>query len=415
MKVYLLTIGDELLIGQVIDTNSANMAKMLATVGASVVGKMSVGDDATEMHDALQIATQKADVVLITGGLGPTKDDITKKVLAEFLGVGMAFHEPTYRWVQQLFKRFGRTIPDAVKDQCNLPENATVLHNKMGSAPGMWFEHEGAVIVSMPGVPYEMSYLMEHEVVPRLQAHFPGMPVAHRTLLTVGEGESTIAEKLESFESSLPDNFKLAYLPGISQVRLRLSGSNPDADTLEKTLDEKFAEMQSLLPSTLIVGQGDDTLESALGNLLVEKGLTFGTAESCTGGHVAHRITAISGSSTYYMGSIVAYSYEMKERRLDVNKSTLLEHGAVSEETVREMLTGAFDALGVDVAVSISGIAGPGGGMPNKPVGTIWMACGNKEKNITQKLQLGKDRIRNIQYTTVRALNMVRLFVLENY
>ena len=301
-------------------------------------------------------------------------------------------------------------MPAAVKEQAFLPKNCTVLPNKMGSAPGMWFDEGGKVLVSMPGVPHEMSYLMEHEVIPRLQKRFPGQPVAHRTLLTVGEGESQISEWISDFEENLPPNIKLAYLPGISRVRLRLTATGAGQITLEKQLEEKFEELKGLLPKALIAGSGDDTLEVVLGRLLTEKKLTLGTAESCTGGYVAHRITAVPGSSAYFLGSALTYSNELKMKLLGVEKTTLEQHGAVSEATVREMVAGALKLLGTDLAVATSGIAGPTGGTPDKPVGTIWLAVGNSERIVAQNLNLGKDRMRNIQYTAVRALNAVRLF-----
>lgn len=410
MTVHIITIGDELLIGQVIDTNSARMAKYLQIIGAKVTGRTTVGDVEADMLEAFRMASEKADVVLVTGGLGPTADDLTVKVLTDFYGTELVFHQPTLDYIERMFKRFGRPVPEAVRGQAYLPKNCTVLHNKMGSAPGMWFDEGGKVLVSMPGVPHEMSYLMEHEIVPRLRERFPGLPLAHRTLLTIGEGESRISEMISGFEKNLPDGISLAYLPGISRVRLRLTASGKDPKKMEQLLDEKFAELQTLLPAKLIAGYGEDTLETALGKLLAEKGLSLSTAESCTGGYVAHRITSVSGSSAYFMGSVVSYANEVKMNQLKVKNETLQAHGAVSEQTVREMVSGALDLLGTDLALATSGIAGPTGGTAEKPVGTIWLAVGNQERTVTQKLSLGKDRMRNIQYTAMRAMNAVRLF-----
>lgn len=411
MTVHIITIGDELLIGQVIDTNSAKMAQYLQTIGAQVTGRTTVGDEVADMHEAFRMATQKADVTLVTGGLGPTADDLTVQVLTEFYGTELLFHQPTLDHIERMFKRFGRTMPEAIKSQAYLPKNCTVLPNKMGSAPGMWFDVEGKVLVSMPGVPSEMSYLMEHEVVPRLAGRFPGQPIAHRTLLTIGEGESQISERIIGFEQNLQEGISLAYLPGTSRVRLRLTAKGDDQAAIEKLLDEKFAELQSHLPKALIAGYGEDTLEMALGKLLKEKGLTLSTAESCTGGYMAHLITSVPGSSAYFMGSVVSYANEVKRNLLGVKKETLKTHGAVSEETVREMVAGALKLLGTDLAVATSGIAGPSGGTPEKPVGTIWIAVGNNERTVTHKLSLGKNRMRNIEYSAMRALNAVRLFV----
>ena len=415
MTIHILTIGDELLIGQVIDTNSAKMAQMLQTIGGQVTGRTTVGDDWQAMLDALRMATQKADVVLVTGGLGPTKDDVTKKVLADFYGVGFVFHQETNEWIEKIYQRFGRPVPDSIRDQCLMPQNAVILRNKRGTAPGMWFDENDKVLVSMPGVPHEMEFIMEDGVLPKLQGRFPSDPLAHRTLLTVGEGESRISEMIQDLEENLPPFIKLAYLPGISRVRLRLTASHKDEGYMIKVLDAKFNELKNLLPSHLIVADEDISLEEALGKLLTKKGLTLSTAESCTGGYVAHLITSVSGSSAYYMGSILSYSNEIKMAQLGVKEETLKEHGAVSEQTVTEMVAGAVKLLKTDISVATSGIAGPTGGTPDKPVGTIWIAVGNGEMVKTFKLNLGNDRERNIQYTAIRALNMVRLFAKEMY
>jgi len=283
----------------------------------------------------------------------------------------------------------------------------------MGTAPGMWFEHEGKVFVSMPGVPYEMKYLMEHEVIPNLKKHFPGQPIAHRTILTIGEGESRIARRIADFEDSLPANIKLAFLPNLGRVRLRLSGVGNDEDQLNQQLDELKEQVVNLIPE-LVYGSDEEQLEEVIGQMLKDRKLTLATAESCTGGKIAQRITTIPGSSAYFNGSVVAYSNAVKENVLGVSADTLKDHGAVSELTVKEMVQGAIKLLDTDLAVSISGIAGPGGGTPEKPVGTVWMAVGNKDKIVTQKLQIGKDRLRNIEYSSVQALNMVRKFLLSD-
>ena len=284
--------------------------------------------------------------------------------------------------------------------------------NKMGTAPGMWFEHEGKVLVSMPGVPYEMKYLMEAEVLPKLKKQFPGKPIAHRTILTVGDGESRIADRINEFVEALPLNIKMAYLPGIAQVRLRLSGTGDDENGLNDLLDKKVEELKPLI-SELIYGFEKEKLEEVIGRMLIEKRKTISTAESCTGGFLAHKITSVPGSSAYFIGSIVSYSNEVKMNQLKVKPSTLKTHGAVSEETVKEMVKGALDLLKTDIAISISGIAGPGGGTPEKPVGTIWIAIGDKNKTKTYQLNLWKDRMKNIEYTTTVALNVIRKFLLE--
>ncbi|MBK9015315.1 MAG: CinA family nicotinamide mononucleotide deamidase-related protein [Saprospiraceae bacterium] len=412
MNVHIITIGDELLIGQIIDTNSAKMAQMLLEIGAKVTGRTAVGDVHDDIVNALRMATSQADIVLVTGGLGPTKDDVTKKALADFYGTGFVFHQPTLDRLNQIYERLGKPVTEAVRTQCFMPQNATVLTNKMGSAPGMWFEENGKVVASMPGVPFEMEYLMQHEVLPQLHARFNSMPTAHRTLFTAGEGESTLAECLKDFEENLPPQAKLAYLPAIARVRLRLTVSDADPVFVERTLNEKFREMEGLLPPDVIAGQGDDSLESVIGRILKEQNRTLSTAESCTGGYLAHLITTVPGSSAYFLGSVVSYANSVKMNQLGVQEATLREHGAVSEQTVQEMVAGAIRLLGTDVAVATSGIAGPDGGTPEKPVGTVWIAVGDGQRTVTRKLQLSKNRLVNIQYSAYYALNLLRLFLL---
>lgn len=412
MKVHLMTVGDEILIGQIVDTNSSWMARQLNLAGARITGICSVSDDEAGIEHALEDALRQADAVLMTGGLGPTKDDITKKTLAHFFGMPLEFHQPTYDRILRFFERLGRTTTEGHRRQCFMPVGATLLHNKMGTAPGMWFEKDGKIVVSMPGVPYEMEYLMEHEVIPRLKRFFPGFPIAHRTILTAGEGESKIAERLESLEDELPPHIKLAYLPNLGQVRLRLSGSQPDGEALERELDAYAQKVQERL-GALVFGFETDRLEAAVGRLLLEQGKMLVTAESCTGGYLAHLITSVPGSSSYFKGSVVAYSNEVKMKQLRVNPKTLETYGAVSEQTVAEMVKGALELLEADVAVAVSGIAGPGGGSPEKPVGTIWMAVGDREKVLTRRIYAGKDRLKNIEYSASHALNFVRQFLIQ--
>lgn len=414
MTVHIITIGDEILIGQIVDTNSAWMGQQLNLIGAAVTGITTVGDGAEEIRGALDRATRLADVVLITGGLGPTKDDITKKVIAEFFETELVFHEPTYERLERFFRKLGREPTAAHRLQCLLPANAEVLVNKMGTAPGMWFEYNGSVIVSMPGVPYEMQYLMTNEVMPRLQEKFPVQAIFHHTWMTAGEGESRIAERLEAIEDNLPAHIKLAYLPNLGYVRVRLSGTAMDADALQVEVMAQAGRIREAL-GELIYGANDESLEENLGNLLRKKGLSLSTAESCTGGYVAHLVTSVPGSSDYFKGSVVAYANDVKQALLGVQADTLKQYGAVSEQTVREMVSGTIHLLKTDLAVSISGIAGPGGGSPEKPVGTIWMAVGNSEIIEVFKLQAGKDRSKNIQYAGNIALNLVRKFVLRHY
>lgn len=411
MTVHIVTIGDELLIGQIIDTNSAKMAQFLLEIGAKVTGRTAIGDDHEEIIRALAWANQQAEIVLVTGGLGPTKDDVTKKAIAAYYGVGFVFHQETLERLQRIFERLGKPVTDALRDQCWMPQNAVILTNKSGTAPGMWFEENGKVMVSMPGVPFEMEYLMQYEVLPKLQARFRSTPSAHRTLLTAGEGESTVAELLKGFEEQLPPQAKLAYLPAIGRVRLRLTVTDADEALVQAILAEKFGEMEGLLPPAIVAGFEEDSLESVIGDLLKARNLSLSTAESCSGGYLAHLVTSVPGSSAYYAGTVVSYSNELKMKLLGVGSDTLGAMGAVSEQTVREMVKGALERMGTDVAIATSGIAGPDGGTPEKPVGTVWLAVGDKDRVVARKLQLGKDRLRNIQYTGIYGLNLLRLFL----
>ncbi|MBK6996022.1 MAG: CinA family nicotinamide mononucleotide deamidase-related protein [Lewinellaceae bacterium] len=417
MTAHLLTIGDEILIGQIVDTNSAWMSRQLNLGGISVLGKSSVGDTRQAIVAGVEHAATTAQIIIMTGGLGPTKDDITKSTLVELFDCQLVFHQEVYDSIAAYFQKIGRTIPvEVVRGQSMLPDQAVILPNKVGTASGMWFERGGKVYISLPGVPFEMEYLMTHEVLPRLKAQFSSRPIAHRTLQTACEGESAIAKRIEAFEDSLPSHIKLAYLPTLGQVRLRLTGNwpgevSPDADDrLSAELDAKKSELRALIPD-LVYGEEEETLQEVVGKMLRQQGKQFGTAESCTGGYVAHLITLVPGSSDYFPGSVVSYSYEMKSKLLGVKTSTLETYGAVSGEAVREMAEGARTTLGVDISLAISGIAGPGGGTTDKPVGTVWMAVSDGQRVQVAKHIFGRDRAKNIQLTGVYALNMVRNFL----
>ena len=415
MKAAILTIGDEILIGQITDTNSGWIARQMNDIGAEVVRMISVGDDMDDIHRGFDQAFELADIVLVTGGLGPTKDDITKKALAEYFDDELIFHQPSYDLIERMFNKRGIPIRESHRVQCYLPSSATLIENNMGTAQGIWMEHGGKALLSMPGIPYEMKAIMKHGGgLSKISTTFSSKAIAHRTILTAGEGETTIATLIESVESNLPKHIKLAFLPSLGRVRLRLSGIGDDQFALERQLEVEVDKIKALIPD-LIFGYGVDTLESVLGNLLIAKGLTIGTCESCSGGFLSYRITSVPGSSAYYQGSIVSYSYSLKKKLLNVSAQILEQEGAVSEATVIEMVTGGLVQLKTDIVVSISGIAGPSGGTPDKPVGTIWLAIGNSVTTKSSKLLLGKNREKNIEYTAYFALNMIRKFVLEHY
>ncbi|AII50511.1 competence/damage-inducible protein A [Hymenobacter sp. APR13] len=405
--VEIMTIGDELLYGQVIDTNSAFMGQELAKIGLRVRQISSVSDRADEIVAALDQARQRAQVVLITGGLGPTKDDLTKHVLARYFGSELVLHEPTLAHVEDIFRRFKRPMLDVNRQQALVPANCEVVFNAVGTAPGMWFEDQGTVFVSMPGVPHEMKYLMTEGVLPRLQERFQVKPIEHIVVQTVGLGESFLAEQIVDWEAALPANFKLAYLPYLGGVRLRLTGSDDGQPHLRQRMEALLPELRTRLGEHLFA-EGEIKLEEAVGQLLLARGLTLGTAESCTGGLLAHKITSIPGSSAYFRGSIVAYHNDIKTRELGVLPATLAAFGAVSEETVREMAEGARARLGVDVALATSGIAGPDGGRPDKPVGTICIAYADARGTVSRKFTFNRGRQLNVEYTVTMALNLLR-------
>ena len=409
MQATILTIGDEILIGQVTDTNATYMAATLHEEGITVVEHLSVADSRMGIMGGLDRALQQSDIVLMTGGLGPTKDDITKQVLADYFGAELRFHNPTWKRLVKLYQRYGREPNDTHRQQCRLPTGAKILVNERGTAPGLWMEKDDQVVVSMPGVPYEMAYLMDHEVMRRLKRkNLDADLLRSVTILTAGEGESTIAERLAKLEDSLPETMSLAYLPNLGTVRLRLSARGNEEQALQDQLKQYRAQIEEAL-GELVYGYGKDDLASVVGRVLQQRKRTLATAESCTGGTVAEMITAHPGSSKHFVGGVVAYSNELKQSLLGVPAPVLLDHGAVSQETVAAMAEGARTRLGADYGIATSGIAGPDGGTPEKPVGTIWIAIATPDKTVTKLLRSGKDRQRNITYTSLQALNLLRL------
>ncbi len=411
MLAEIITIGDELLIGQIVDTNSAWIGQQMNQVGFKVHQITSVSDNRDHILSALAEASQRVQMVLITGGLGPTKDDITKKTLAEYFGIDFVFSQEAYEDVEYLFKIRGREVTPLNRLQAEVPSNCTVLRNRVGTAPGMWFEENGVVYASMPGVPHEMKYLMENEVLPRLKSKFKTPFILHRTLLTQGIGESFLAEKIADFEDQLPPHIRLAYLPAAGSVRLRLSGWGEEA-FIRSEMSRLVADLQERVKEYLY-GFDEETIAGVLGDLLRKNGLTISTAESCTGGNIAHLLTSIPGSSSWYMGSTITYSYESKTELLGVPKEVIEKHGAVSEEVVTSMVNNAKKLLGTSCAVATSGIAGPGGGTPDKPVGTVWIAVSSPRQTIAKKVLLGDNRLRTIQVASETALNMLRKLLIS--
>jgi nicotinamide-nucleotide amidase len=410
----IITIGDELLIGQVIDTNSAFISQELNKIGIWVKRRVAVGDSKEEIVRALDEESRDTSIIIMTGGLGPTADDITKPVLAEYFGGKLVLNEEVRKHLIYLFEEvFRRPFTGRNLKQAEVPDVCTVLPNARGTAPGMWFQKAGKVFVSLPGVPHEMKGLITTQVLPRLQQSFNMPFIGHRTLLTAGIGESFLADTIQHWEEKLPGHLKLAYLPNYGMVRLRITGWSTDKDQLEHELNTEFAALTKLVQEWLVTDE-DVSLPMALSKLLRSKNKTMATAESCTGGYLAHLITAIPGASNIYKGSIISYDNEVKINQLQVSPVILQKMGAVSEEVVTEMAAGALANLHTDYAVAVSGIMGPGGGSPEKPVGTVWIAAGDKTKLITKKFQFRYDRDRNIEMTATQALNLLRKFIVEN-
>ncbi len=413
-QASIITIGDELLIGQVIDTNSAWMAQQLNKAGIRVCRRVAVGDVWEEIWNALDEESQHADIILITGGLGPTADDITKPLLCKYFNGKLIVNEEALANVKYLFDTiFRRPITDRNTKQAEVPDTCTVIQNKRGTAPGMLFNKEGKIFVSMPGVPHEMKGMVTDDVIPGLVKQFSFPHIAHRTLLTFGIGESMLADLIQDFEEALPTHIKLAYLPNYGMVRLRLTSTGLNTNEIEKEVDSLFITLQSLVKAYMVTNV-DEPIENVVANLLLKRKKTVSTAESCTGGYIASLITAKAGSSRYYDGSVVSYSYKAKEDLLGVDKNTLETLGAVSEEIVVQMAKGALQSIGTDYTIAVSGIMGPGGGTDDKPAGTVWVAAGDNKNIVTQKFYFRFDRERNIALTAMNALNLLRKFIIEH-
>jgi nicotinamide-nucleotide amidase len=406
MLAEIITIGDEILIGQIVDTNSAWMAKQLNLIGVSVKQITSVSDDEQHILEALELAEKRADLILITGGLGPTKDDITKKTLAKYFNMGFRNDAAALEMVRQIFEKYKRPLLDINIQQADVPDGCEVIVNKNGTAPCMWFEQNNTIFVSMPGVPYEMMYLMEDEILPRITSRFKLPFIVHKTILTANIGESFLAKEIEEIEDSLPEHIKLAYLPKLGQVRLRLSAKGDNEAELNNEVEVHARQIISKV-NKFVVTDEDIPLEKAILDLMKSKGLTLSTAESCTGGYIAHLITQHPGSSAVYWGGAVAYAYELKESILGVKEHTLNTFGAVSEQTVTEMAEGAIKHFKTDYAIAVSGIAGPDGGTDEKPVGTVWIAVSSKHKTIAKVFNFSNKRIQNIERSAASALAML--------
>jgi nicotinamide-nucleotide amidase len=412
IRAEILTIGDEILFGQITDTNTQWIGSQLTDIGIRPVRKTSVGDNKADILDAFSAASKRVNVIIVTGGLGPTRDDITKHTFCEYFGTELEINQEALELITAFFAKRGRAMTELNIQQAALPKNCTYIPNLWGTAPGMWFEKDDVIYVSLPGVPYEMKSLMEFEILPRLKSRFVSNIIQHKSVRTIGIGESFLAETIAPWEDALPEHIKLAYLPHFGQVRLRLTGTGTDQAQLDADLAEQVASLMPYIEEW-VFGFDTDELETVIGSLLVKHNATVGTAESCTGGFVANQITSVPGASQYFQGSVVSYSNEVKVNVLGVSPQTLEAFGAVSEQTAREMAEGARKVLNTTFAISTTGIAGPDGGTAEKPVGTVWIACATPEETFTQLLTLRNNRKINIELTASYALNLLRKTILK--
>jgi nicotinamide-nucleotide amidase len=407
MNASIITIGDEILIGQIVDTNSVSIARHLNDAGIVVREKVSIGDDRSAIVETLRRSLAASQVVILTGGLGPTKDDITKKTLAEMFGSRLVNDPVVAAHVERMLTERGIAFNELNRSQALVPACCTVLFNAHGTAPGMWFEDEGRVVVSLPGVPFEMEHLMQDEVMPRLKARFALKQIVHRTLITSGLAESMLAERIETWETALPPYLKLAYLPNPGAVRLRLSAYEVEGESVSQEIERQFAALRTLIPEH-IVGFETATLQELVHNLLTERGQTLATAESCTGGTIAARFTAMPGASAYFRCGVVSYSNEAKIGLLGVDPTALERFGAVSEQVARQMAEGVRRAADSDYAVATTGIAGPAGGSAGKPVGTVWIAVAGPRGTVAVLKQCGTDRGQIIDRASSQAIALLR-------
>jgi len=407
MVADIISIGDELLIGQVINTNASWMGEILNRNGINVRQITAIADDKKAILDAIDLSFNSANLILLTGGLGPTKDDITKHTLCDYFDTELVFNEAAFGLIKEIFKSRNFKVTDVNKAQAELPKSCIPIINSNGTASGMWFEKNGKVLVSMPGVPFEMKPMLEKEVIPRLKAKFKTPVILHKTIMTQGVGESFLAKKIEDWENSLPKNIKLAYLPQPGIVRLRLSATGENQAKCEKYIAELVEKLKALI-GDLIFGYDDILLEEAVGESLKLHQKTVATAESCTGGYIAHLLTSIAGSSVYFKGSLVAYANEIKENVLSVSHEAIEKDGAVSETVVKQMAMGALQKFGTDYAIATSGIAGPDGGTEEKPVGTTWIAIAGPNGVLAERHHFGEHRGRNIRRAALTALFMLK-------
>lgn len=413
IKASIITVGDELLIGQVIDTNSAYIAQSLNKIGVTVNNRIAVGDDKDAILETLSITSKQSNIIILTGGLGPTVDDITKPLLNEYFGGKLITHQPTLDHITDIFvNKYKRPLIDRNIKQAEVPDVCEVLFNENGTAPGMLFNKDGILYFSLPGVPHEMKGLVDKYVIPKIKEAFSTPTIVHRTLLTAGIGESFLAEIIVDFEKALPSHIKLAYLPNFGMVRLRLTGTGLDENTLISNIEKAFTELKIKVAAYLVTDK-DESMEVVVGSLLKANNQTVATAESCTGGYIGHLLSKHAGSSQFYTGGIISYDNRIKTEFLDVSKDILHTVGAVSKEAVEQMAIAVREKMNTDYGVSVSGIMGPSGQTEEKPLGMVWIGVANKEKVYSKVLYLRFDRSRNIEVTATQAINLLRLLIIN--
>ncbi len=415
MKAAIITIGDEILIGQIVDTNSAFIAQSLDRIGVEIHEIISISDNKQHILDAFSRFQNKVDLVIVTGGLGPTKDDITKKTFCDYFEDELIINQEVLKHVTQLIEGFyKRTITQINKDQALVPSKCTVIHNQVGTAPGMWMKKENTVFVSLPGVPFEMKYLVEKEVIPKIVTEYKRPYIIHKTILTYGMGESLLAEHIEDWENNLPEFIKLAYLPSPGRVRLRLSARGTDKEFLEKSIAENVTSLSKIIEDVIVGFEEDETLEMVLGRLLTQQNKTISTAESCTGGKIAQVLTSVSGASKYFKGSIVSYATETKISVLGVSEKLIKEHSVVSTEVAKEMAIRVKNIMKTDYSIATTGNAGPTKGDSNAEVGTIFIALATPNNVIVEEFNFGQPREKVIDRTVSKSLEMLRKEILKN-
>ena len=415
MKAAIITIGDEILIGQIVDTNSAFIAKSLDRIGVEIHEMISISDSKQHILDTFAKFQNKVDLVLITGGLGPTKDDVTKKTFCDYFGDELIVNKEVEEHVIELIERvMNRKASQINKDQALVPSKCTVLHNKVGTAPGMWMKKENTVFISLPGVPYEMKYLVENEIIPKVVREYKRPYILHKTILTYGQGESLVAERIENWENNLPDFIKLAYLPSPGRVRLRLSAKGTDKEFLETSIAENVISLSKIIGDIIVGYDDDETIETIVGHLLRQQNKTISTAESCTGGKIAQILTSVSGASNYFKGSVVSYATETKISVLGLSEELIKEHSVVSAAVVKQMAINVKRMMKTDYAIATTGNAGPTKGDSNAEVGTVFIALATPNEVIVEEFNFGQPREKVIDRTVIKSMEMLRKEILKN-